>query len=424
MACLKQGCAQAKRAASVVIYVIFVPRSPSLLVLSKSWHGHINCLLLHSHLFIHIIFNASPITSYNSIEGCTIVTSVAIQIPAPHHVRHHTSGQAAQRVRRSRPSPSLQPVIGSHAQPLVWYQKTVLTPTRLLSRSMVDLYVGPSNTHWILHEKLLCHHSPYFRRIFYKKNSKASDQKTFGLPDEEDHPFKTLVGWLYSSSLPVPREEADLSMLFDLYLMSEKFEMAALIADVLQVVREWYKYSDTYPGLRRVQYIYANTEEGSPMRHMLVHAVARLMVIEKGIPTHWDKALRKNGQLAVDIIKAIQDWKLDEEVIPDSRDDPAEAEDLIDVEADLADAEEAGQAEAEQEEDEEEEVEGEAEEGDEEVEDDSEATVVDSPSQPQHSEPAKDSKKKGDSMISGFKKMALQTVPNGLTNGDYGTLAH
>ncbi|EUC45209.1 hypothetical protein COCMIDRAFT_96055 [Bipolaris oryzae ATCC 44560] len=207
----------------------------------------------------------------------------------------------------------------------------------LLSRSMVDIYVGPENTHWILHEKLLCHHSPFFRKIFYSKSSTSSRTQSFGLPDEEDLPFKTFVGWLYSSSLPVPREEADLGTAFDLYLMAEKFEIPALVADVLQVVREWYKYSDSYPGLRRVQYIYANTEESSPMRHMLVHAVARMMVVANtGIPPHWDKALRKNGQLAVDIIRAIQDWRLDEETVPDAREEPAEGEELVDVEGETS----------------------------------------------------------------------------------------
>ena len=191
---------------------------------------------------------------------------------------------------------------------------------------MVDIYVGAENTHWVLHAKLLCYHSPFFRKIFY---SKTNTTKTFGLEEEEDLPFKTFVGWLYSSSLPVPREESDLGVQFDLYLMAEKFQIPALIQDILQVVREWYKYSDTYPGLRRVQYIYANTEDGSPMRHMLVHSVARLMVLEKGIPAHWDKALKKNGQLAVDLIRAIQEWRLDEDLIPDARDDPAEAEELI-----------------------------------------------------------------------------------------------
>lgn len=269
----------------------------------------------------------------------------------------------------------------------------------LLSRSMVDIYVGPENTHWILHEKLLCYHSPFFRNIFY---SKDKQQSSFGLPDEEDGPFKIFVGWLYSSSLPVPREEGDLSGLFDLYLMAEKFEIPNLIADVLQVVREWYKYSDTYPGLRRVQYIYANTEDGSPMRHMLVHSVARLMVLEKGIPAHWDKALRKNGQLAVDIIKAIQDWRLEEELIPDSRDDPAEGEELIDLDNE-ADAEL------------------------DDVMDDSEDTVVDSPVEIKHPEPVKETNdmgkmKRGDELVKDFKKISLQAVPNGITTSDYGTL--
>jgi hypothetical protein len=293
---------------------------------------------------------------------------------------------------------------------------------------MVDIYVGTENTHWILHEKLLCHHSPFFRRIFYAKNNNS---KTFGLPEEEDAPFKTFVGWLYSSSLPVPREEADLGLLFDLYLMAETFQIPNLVADVLQVVREWYKYSDSYPGLRRVQYVYANTEDGSPMRHMLVHAVARMMVIEKGMPAHWDKALRKNGQLAVDIIRAIQDWRLDEDVVPDARDDPEEAEELIDVEAETEKLDQEVEAEIEAGDDgEEQEQEQEQDNG----EDDSEATVVDSPTSAKRQEDkdtkaasdkkskTSDVKGKSNDLTKDFKKFSLQEVPNGLTGADYGSL--
>jgi hypothetical protein len=295
---------------------------------------------------------------------------------------------------------------------------------------MVDIYVGTENTHWILHEKLLCHHSPFFRRIFYAKNNNS---KTFGLPEEEDAPFKTFVGWLYSSSLPVPREEADLGLLFDLYLMAETFQIPNLVADVLQVVREWYKYSDSYPGLRRVQYVYANTEDGSPMRHMLVHAVARMMVIEKGMPAHWDKALRKNGQLAVDIIRAIQDWRLDEDVVPDARDDPEEAEELIDVEAETEKLDQEVEAEIEAGDDGEEQEQEQEQEQDN-GEDDSEATVVDSPTSAKRQED-KDTKAAGDKksktsdvkgksndLTKDFKKFSLQEVPNGLTGADYGSL--
>jgi len=188
----------------------------------------------------------------------------------------------------------------------------------LLSRDMVDIYVGPENTHWILHEKLLCYRSRFFRNIFYNEQSRT---KTYGLPDDEDEPFKLFVGWLYSTSVPVPREEKDLGSLFDLYLMAERWEIRGLVVDVLETVRRFYHENETYPGLRRVQYVYANTDTESPMRQLLVSAVARFLVLGEGIPQHWDKALRKNGQLAVDIILAVQKWGIERERVPDVREE-------------------------------------------------------------------------------------------------------
>ena len=157
------------------------------------------------------------------------------------------------------------------------------------------------------------------------------------------------------------------------------------------------------------------------MRHMLVHAVARLMVLEKGIPAHWDKALRKNGQLAVDIIRAIQDWRLEDELIPDAREEPELGEELVDVEEET----QALDAQAEQEiehDGDDEEVE--------EVEDDSEATFVDSPTvEAKRPEALREGKKAAGKMASSkdlskdFQKFSLGAVPNGLSTGDYGTLA-
>jgi len=127
------------------------------------------------------------------------------------------------------------------------------------------------------------------------------------------------VGWLYSGHVRVPEEENDLGNLFDLYLMGEKWAIADLVRDVLDTVRKWYRTSNSYPGLRRVQYVYANTDAESPMRQLLVNCVARMLLLNDGIPSHWDKALRKNGQLAVDIIQAIQNWKIDDNSVPDAR---------------------------------------------------------------------------------------------------------
>ncbi|KAF2156165.1 hypothetical protein K461DRAFT_291111 [Myriangium duriaei CBS 260.36] len=192
----------------------------------------------------------------------------------------------------------------------------------LLSRDMVDIYVGPENTHWILHEKLLCYRSKFFRDIFYTRSQHRNN--AFGLPDEDDEPFKLFVGWLYSASLPPAKEEKDLGNLFELYLMGEKWAIKSLMVSVLETVRRFYNDNQTYPGLRRVQYVYANTPLDSPMRQLLVGSVARFLVLGEGMPQHWDKALRKNGQLAVDIILAVQKWKIEEDKVPDPRADSVE----------------------------------------------------------------------------------------------------
>jgi len=186
----------------------------------------------------------------------------------------------------------------------------------LLSTSLASVYVGPESTHWTLHEKLLCHWSPFFRRHFYS----PANNKSLGLPDADNEPFELFVGWLYSRSVRFPEKEADIGPLLDLYLLAEKFEIQQLGLDVTDAVREFYHAHETYPGLRRVQYIYANTDEDSPMREMMIGAVARYLTLSEKIPAHWEAALKRNGQLAVDIIRSIQEWHLEDRSVPDARD--------------------------------------------------------------------------------------------------------
>lgn len=185
---------------------------------------------------------------------------------------------------------------------------------------MVDIYVGPENTHFNMHEKLLCYNSTFFSKIFYNSNKKEAQTKDLGLPDEDEKPFTMFVGWLYSGLLPLPEDEKDVGPLLEVYLMSEKWSIEPLKDYVVDIVRTFYHRSGSYPGLRRVQYIYANTDADSPMRHLLVDSVARFLTLGSEIPQHWDKALRKNGQLAVDIIKSIQEWHLESRSVPDARD--------------------------------------------------------------------------------------------------------
>jgi hypothetical protein len=185
---------------------------------------------------------------------------------------------------------------------------------------MVDIYVGSENTRWTLHEKLLCYRSRFFSEVFEQKRKGASKNTMVGLPDEDNQSFKLFVGWLYSERVAPPKQEPELVPLFDLYLMSEKWEIEKLQSEVLEAVRQWYHASDTLPSLRRVQYIYANTRETSPMRHLLLPLVARMLLLNEGaMPSHWKNALSNNGELAVDIIECIHNWKFQPEKVPDAR---------------------------------------------------------------------------------------------------------
>ncbi|KAL2430200.1 hypothetical protein ABEF95_003971 [Exophiala dermatitidis] len=194
----------------------------------------------------------------------------------------------------------------------------------LLTSSLVDIYVGPDSTRWTLHEKLLCHHSPLFDSIFNgqdkSEEKKSRGNKSYSLEDEDDESFELLVGWLYSQSVQEPKSEKDIGPLLELYTLSERLQIRKLGLDIVDLVREWYHKTSTYPGLRRVQYIYAETDEDNEMREMMVSSVARQLTTSDKIPSHWASALQRNGQLAVDIIRAIQQWHIEERSIPDARD--------------------------------------------------------------------------------------------------------
>ena len=140
------------------------------------------------------------------------------------------------------------------------------------------------------------------------------------MDDCDDLPFELLVGWLYSKALRYPEEEKDIGALLDLYFLAEKFEMAKLSEDVVETIRAFYHNNETYPALRRVQYVYANTEEDNILREMMVSSVARYLTLADIMPPVWEKALKRNGQLAVDIIRSIQQWHLEGKSLPDARD--------------------------------------------------------------------------------------------------------
>lgn len=65
----------------------------------------------------------------------------------------------------------------------------------------------------------------------------------------------------------------------------------------------------------------------------MVSSIARYLTLGEKIPKHWDGALRRNGQLAVDIIRAIQEWHLEGRSIPDAREHGMGFSSILDTES-------------------------------------------------------------------------------------------
>lgn len=81
-----------------------------------------------------------------------------------------------------------------------------------------------------------------------------------------------------------PKEEKDIGPLLDLYFLASSSEMAKLEGDVTETVRAFYYGHRTYPAQRRVQYVYANTEEANVMREIMVSSVALDLTLADMMP--------------------------------------------------------------------------------------------------------------------------------------------
>lgn len=243
---------------------------------------------------------------------------------------------------------------------------------RLLTSRMITVRVGSERTKWTLHADLLRSRSEYFAERLQNdsndndqahkdasdddqahdaesenesqdesqennsKNDSDEDEedtpshKTIDLPEEDETAFSLFVPWLYSSRIQPADTESDIGPLLELSLLSSTLKCSNLQSQVLEEIRSFYDRTDTFPGLRRVQYVYEYTCQESPLRALIIGSVARYLVLrQEGIPEHWTKALQRDGRLAVDLLLEIQRWRLDAAEIPDVRRDPEAVRGLI-----------------------------------------------------------------------------------------------
>ncbi|KAF7863071.1 hypothetical protein EAF04_007154 [Stromatinia cepivora] len=145
----------------------------------------------------------------------------------------------------------------------------------LLGVEMVDLYVGPSKTHYRVHKAFLCSKIPYFEKMFNSNFSEAlSNSATF--PDDPTEAFDVLIEWLYTGSLRQlelgsPSRKKYNWNVYSFYILVDKLCMPNLMNDTMDLKRQLDCKNSTIMSFYTVRNIYTLLPQGSKLRLYALH---------------------------------------------------------------------------------------------------------------------------------------------------------
>ena len=129
---------------------------------------------------------------------------------------------------------------------------------RLLTGSMVDIFIGLKRRTFHLHEDLLCDRSDYFKVTFQGEFIEA-DSKELYLPDDNDASFELFVNWLYGGNLKRPSKDDDLQAHFGLLALAEKIMIEHLRNLAIDHIRDYYRHSNARVLARDLSFMFENT---------------------------------------------------------------------------------------------------------------------------------------------------------------------
>ncbi|KAI8934366.1 hypothetical protein NX059_009101 [Plenodomus lindquistii] len=153
--------------------------------------------------------------------------------------------------------------------------------------NFVQVVVGEEEVIFNVHEKLLTHYSPFFKKAL-SGNFREADDKEVLLPLTSPTTFEFLVHWLYYNRFPGPKDDEELfdlwtsdddqgitktGNLIDLYVLCDNYDVP--VARV-RVIDELFCHlkdlrSDTVlPTDAMVSYAFENLPEDSRMCNLLV----------------------------------------------------------------------------------------------------------------------------------------------------------
>lgn len=194
---------------------------------------------------------------------------------------------------------------------------------RLLSGTLVDVYVGEDKKHWSLHRNLLCYHSEYLKAELQhspdstskSKSKGASDSLRLDLADDDPAGFELLVKWLYQGKLD------DVSTLSDdqekynyavacqkLHNLCDRFEMPKLKNIAIDQYRKGLSEAGLVPDAEELDVIYRQSPKASPFRNLMVKIAARQIMdpdSEKDAESY-RHCFENNPEFAIDLVNAIK----------------------------------------------------------------------------------------------------------------------
>ena len=185
---------------------------------------------------------------------------------------------------------------------------------RLLSGSIMDIYVGKSKRLWSLHSSLLCHHSSYFEDHLAEEYKKKGVGK-LELQDDDPRAFELLVKWLYQgkiddvSNMPMEKKWDYAEACQKLYLLCDKIKLPQLKNSAIDQFRKGCFEAGLVPGPEEIQPVYASTAPSSPFRRLVSKIAARQIMdpeSESDAGTY-RTCFEANADFAVDVVNAIRE---------------------------------------------------------------------------------------------------------------------
>ncbi|PLB45789.1 hypothetical protein P170DRAFT_428976 [Aspergillus steynii IBT 23096] len=137
--------------------------------------------------------------------------------------------------------------------------------------------VGTPETAFDVHIELLRSCSPFFDRLFKDHTLVEIQTNPVPLPNEDPDLFGDLISWLYRGTLSQYLVAQDSAFfLFRLWILGARFEMPGLQN---YVISHFLVVMNTQPGgvydKEKIDYVYDNTQPGSPLRRLAVDMWAR-----------------------------------------------------------------------------------------------------------------------------------------------------